>query len=522
MIAQFLRLKLQLTANAFRRSTWQVVGIAIGLLYGGAVTLLAVVALIGLRFVPVAVTGPVVVIGGSLTVLGFLVVPLLLGVDDTLDPRRFALFGVDRTRLAVALAVAALVSIPSIVITLVSLATLVTWARSPGAFVVALLAAPCTIAICVLVARISAAAAGLLLATRRSREALAGIAVVGLVILSPIIVLLSTVRIGSAGAHDGAVIAAVLGWTPFGASWAAPATVAAGSAAGLLQLLEAIATVALLALAWRALVAKTLVSPTRHGRLQSYSGLGWFGRLPSTPGWAVAARSLTYWSRDVRYRVSILVVPITPIVIVLVLGFVGVPGHLLVLLPVPIVALFLGWVSHNDIAYDSSAIWLHVAAGVRGRADRLGRLLPVIAVGVPVLLAGSIVCAAISGDPVAAFGLLGVSGCLFLTGMGLGSVSSARLPYPVPQPGSSPFQQPNSSSGLTAAVQSITFLGQFVPAVPAIVLAVLGLIGGDGWYVASFIVGLGIGAVVFAVGLRLGARVFEARGPEILASAVRM
>jgi len=33
------------------------------------------------------------------------------------------------------------------------------------------------------------------------------------------------------------------------------------------------------------------------------------------------------------------------------------------------------------------------------------------------------------------FGQLGVAGCLFLTGMGLGSVSSARLPYPVPQPG---------------------------------------------------------------------------------------
>jgi len=521
VIGQFVRLKLQLTANAFRRSTWQVVGIAIGLLYGGAVTLLAVIALIGLRFVPVSVTGPVVVIGGSLTVLGFLVVPLLLGVDDTLDPRRFALFGVDRTRLAVALAVAALVSIPSLVITLVSLATLVTWARSPGAFLVALLAAPCTVAICVLVARISAAA-GLLLATRRSREALAGVAVVGLVILSPIIVLLSTLRIGAAGAHDGAVIAAVLGWTPFGASWAAPATVAAGSAAGLLQLLEAMATVVLLALAWRALVAKTLVSPTRHGRLQSYSGLGWFGRLPSTPGWAIAARSLTYWSRDVRYRVSILVVPITPIVILLVLGFVGVPADLLALLPVPIIALFLGWVSHNDIAYDSSAIWLHVAAGVRGRADRLGRLLPVIVVGAPVLIAGSIVSAAIARDLMAGFGLLGVSGCLFLTGMGLGSVSSARLPYPVPQPGSSPFQQPNSSSGLTAAVQSLTFLGQFLPAIPAIVLAVLGELGSDGWFVASFVVGLTIGAIVFAVGLQLGGRVFEARGPEILASAVRM
>ena len=34
MVAQFLRLKLRLLANIFRRSPWQVVGIVIGLVYG--------------------------------------------------------------------------------------------------------------------------------------------------------------------------------------------------------------------------------------------------------------------------------------------------------------------------------------------------------------------------------------------------------------------------------------------------------------------------------------------------------
>jgi ABC-2 type transport system permease protein len=522
VVEQLLRLKLQLLANIFRRSQWQVVGIVVGLLYGAAITVLAVVALIGLRFAPAAVAFPVVVIGGSVTVLGFLVVPLLLGVDDTLDPRRFALFGVERDRLAFALAVAALVGIPAVVITLVALATVVTWSNSFGAFVVALLAAPVTVVLCVLLARISAAGAGLLLSTRRSREAITAILVVGVVLVSPLLVLLSNLRYGSAGPRAAAAVADVLAWTPIGASWAAPGTVARGSGAGLLQLLEAIATVGLLWLAWRALVAKTLVTPARQGRVQSYPGLGWFARVPARPGWAIAARSLTYWARDVRYRVSVLVVPITPVVILLVLAFVGVPGRLLALLPVPIIALFLGWFSHNDIAYDSTAIWLHVAAGVRGSDDRLGRLLPVLVVGGPVILIGSVVCALIFGDPLASLGLIGVSGCLFLSGMGLGAVSSARLPYPVPQPGTSPFQQPNTTSALTAAVQSLTFLGQFLPATPAVVFAVLGLLGSDGWFVASLVAGLLLGGVVFVGGLRLGARVFERRGPEILASAMRM
>ena len=72
-------------------------------------------------------------------------------------------------------------------------------------------------------------------------------------------------------------------------------------------------------------------------------------------------------------------------------------------------------------------------------------------------------------------------------------------------------------------MQSLTFLGQFLPAIPAIVLAVLGLIGRDGVVrrVASSS-GSASARVVFAIGLQLGARVFEARGPELLASAVRM
>ncbi|MDH2445296.1 ABC transporter permease [Amnibacterium sp. CER49] len=522
MVAQFLRLKLQLTANLFRRNPWQVVGIVIGLLYGMSITVLAVLALVGLRFAPVAVSAPIVVIGGSLTTLGFLVVPLLLGVDDTLDPRRFALFGLDRRRLALSLGVAALAGIPALVIALVALAAVVTWSSSPAAAFVALLCAPVTVVLCTLLARISAAAAGLLLNTRRSREAITAIVVVGVVLVSPVILVLGNLRYGAAGAHGAAVLATVLGWTPLGASWAAPATIAAGDAAGLLQLLEALVVVGLLWLAWEALVARTLVTPARRGRAQEFAGLGWFGRLPATPLGAVAARSLTYWARDVRYRVGVLVVPLTPVVVLLVLGFVGVPAKALALLPVPIVALFLGWLSHNDIAYDSTAIWLHVAAGVRGRDDRLGRLVPVIVVGGPLLVAGSIVCALLYGDATAAFGLIGVGGGLFLTGLGLGSVTSARLPYPVPQPGASPFQQPNSSAGVAAAVQSLLFLGQLVPVIPAIVLAALGLAGGgDGWFVASCVVGLAAGGVVLGFGLHLGARVFEHRGPEILAAALR-
>ncbi len=93
MVALVLRLRLALLANAFRRSPWQVLGLVAAAVYGILVTVLAVGALAGLRDADVAAERDVVVAGGALVVLGSLVVPLVLGTQDAMDPRRFALYG---------------------------------------------------------------------------------------------------------------------------------------------------------------------------------------------------------------------------------------------------------------------------------------------------------------------------------------------------------------------------------------------------------------------------------------------
>jgi ABC-2 type transport system permease protein len=276
-----------------------------------------------------------------------------------------------------------------------------------------------------------------------------------------------------------------------------------------------------LGLVWRALVGVALVSTGRRAEPQSLAGLGWLGRLPATPRGAIAARAISYWARDVRYRVSIISIPVTPIVLVLVLGLAGVPGDVLALIPVPVVALFIGWASHNDIAYDHTAIWLHIAAGVRGVDDRLGRLAPVLAVGLPVLVAGSFVSAAVAGRPLLAAPLIGVACCLLLSGMGIGGVSSALMPYPVPRPGSSPFQQPNSTGGLAAVVQSVLFLLQLATTAPAILLGLLAVQGSAAAAWGSLAAGVVVGVGVLWWGTAWGGRVFERRGPELLAAALR-
>jgi ABC-2 type transport system permease protein len=523
MVAQLLRLKLRLLGNIFRRSTWQVVGIVVGLIYGLGAAVFAFVVLTGLRGADdVALVRDAVVVAGAVTVVGFLLVPLVFGVDDTMDPRRFSLFGIADRTLALGLALAAMIGVPALALAIALSGTVVTWSRGVGETLVALLAAPLAFATCLLGARITAGLGGLLLETRRSRDVAGVIGVLLVVMAAPLLVALSTVDWAASGRRTIGAIAGALSWTPLGAAFAAPGDAAAGAwGPAILKLVIAVATVWIGWMIWERLVARMLVTPGREAAVRSYHGLGWFGRMPHGATGAIAARSITYWFRDARYWVALIMVPITPILVAVPLGIAGVPAMYLGLIPVPLVCLLLGWSLHNDTAYDSTAVWLHVASGVRGVADRIGRLVPVLISGILVIGLGSAVTVFVLDDWRLLPSLLGVSTALLLAGLGLGSITSAAMPYPVVKPGDSPFQAPQSTGALTALVQSFTMFGSLLVAAPAIAFAGLGIFSDPAWHAASLAAGVGLGALVLFLGVWSGGRLFERRGPEILAAAVR-
>jgi ABC-2 type transport system permease protein len=523
MVAQFLRLKLRLLANIFRRSPWQVVGIVIGLVYGLGISALLFASLVGLRFVgDVELIRDVFIVVGAATVVGFIVFPLVFGVDDTMDPRRFALFGAPNRTLAFGLAVAATIGIPALVLAIVLTGTVVTWSRGGGETFMAVVSAAVAFATCLLVARVATGLASVLLATRRAREVSGVLGILLIVLLSPVIVVLVTLDWANSGLRVLESLAGVLGWTPLGAAFAAPGDAAAGDwGPALLKLAIAVLTLGAIWLAWQALVARMLVTPGREASAKSYRGLGWFDRMPHTAAGAVAARSITYWVRDARYWVPVVMVPVVPVIVLLTLGVAGIPLTYAALVPVPLMCLLLGWSLHNDTAYDSTAVWLHVASGVRGRSDRAGRLVPVLIAGVLVVGLGSAVTVFVLDDWRLLPSLIGVSTALLLGGLGVGSITSARFPYPAVKPGDSPFQQPQSTGTITALVQSITMLGSLLVAAPAIAFATLGLLVDPAWHIAAFLAGVGLGVLVLAVGIWLGGRVFDHRGPEILAAALR-
>jgi len=523
VVAQFFQLKLRLISNVFRRSPGQIVCVLIGVLCSVVLAAALVYMLVNLRFSGnITVTRDVFVVGGGLVVLGFFLVPLFVGIEDSMDPRKFSLLGVPDRDLALGLLLAGLVGVPSALLAVILLGTVVTWSLGFFATVVAVVAAGLVLATCVVFSRLAMGLGALFLATRRSREFARFGGVVLLIVSAPIVLLLLNMDWARTGRGLLEGVAAVVGWTPIGAAWAAPGDAAAGLwGTAVVKLLVAGATLALLWLLWRKLIGRMLVSPGRQEQVRPQGGLGWFGLLPHNPIGAIAARSFTYWARDSRYWVSLVIIPIVPIIAVLPLSLAGVPSQWLALVPVPLMCVFLGWAVHNDVAYDSTAIWLHVASGTRGFADRIGRLIPAVAVGIPLIGLGSMVSVAFFDDWAVMPSMLGVSTCIFLTALGLSSFTSARFPYPVTKPGDSPFAQPQASESSSAFTQSLTFMGPIVIALPVFWFAFLGLSRDPAWHVTALIVGVGVGLTAISLGIWAGGHVFERRGPDMLTSAQR-
>jgi ABC-2 type transport system permease protein len=185
------------------------------------------------------------------------------------------------------------------------------------------------------------------------------------------------------------------------------------------------------------------------------------------------------------------------------------------------VCLFLGWTVHNDVAYDNTAFWLHVASGIDGSADRLGRLAPPLALGLPVAVLGSVITVAITGDWVSLPSLLGISLGVLLIGLGISSIISARFAYPAVRPGDSPFAQPQSAGAAGSVVQAVSFLATVVSITPVAVLAWMGERINPGYHWLAFATALVLGFAVLGIGVRAGGRVIDRGGPELLAMAMR-
>jgi len=519
-------------ANGFRRKPSQVVGLVIVILLAVGGTLLVWGGSIWLsQFDDLFVIRAVVTVGSWMTVAAFLL-PVMAIRRPTLSPRAF--LGYDLSPLAIGLAflMFALVG-PGILLIPIAFAPVNAWTDDTSVQV-AWAAAPLLFLQGLLTIKVGRSA-GIAL-RRRPRLAsgvdffgvlvlvLGGIAV--LVELAPRIPgLLWVVRAARPFKEFFNALPQWLAATPMGMLWAAP-----GHASSMIDQPQlawqtvgyGVVLVLVLLVAWFALVGLELRPTRRLAGPRRTRVPGLFAQFPASPTGAVAARSLTYWIRDPRYFAVFAVLPLIPVLMLLVFSVGGVPFPIAVLVPLPVMVLLLAWSTlHNDVAYDSTAVWQHVAAGTRGSHDRRGRAVPVLLWGVLLLAIGIPLTVWGHGDIAIAAPLTGVCVALLLGGIGIGNAYSARFPYAAPRPGDPAWQAPQVAGSQGGVAQAMSILLTLIVALPALLASAVWWVEGGMWGWIALAAGIASGVLAFVAGVRGGGASFDRRSPELLAFTQR-
>lgn len=522
MVALLVGLKLRLLRNSLRRSTWQLVGLILGSLYALGIVALAVVGLTALRFADTQVAGDVTTVAFTAVSIGWVVLSLLVfGVDETVDPARFAILPLRARQLLPGLLVAALVGIPGVATTLVALGLLGTWSVGVAPLVGAVVAIGLGVPLCALWSRAATAVFAQGLASRRTRD-VAGV-VLAVVIMG--LALGGNLLGNAAGAQDSTTLldllhhaGTVAGWTPFGWVWTLPGLLAEGRwPVALLHLLLALGLTGGLWLTWAAALRRNLTSPLDPGgSTRAVRASSRLPRLyPATPAGAVAVRCLHYWRRDPRYLAAFVPMLVVPVILVATQLFSPDPATAVIALAPLALALMCSVLVASELAYDGSALSLHVLAGIRGAEDRAGRVMATVTVVAPLLALLLVLGAALAKRwdllPVT----VALSMALLLSGLGVAMWVGTIVPGRAPPPGSNPFAA-NNNGGLQSLVSFAMTIGLTVAcALPTVALAVASLwVGWLAWL--ALVVGALTGAAALRAGIRLGGARLDRRWPELL------
>lgn len=530
MVGVLVRLRLTLLRNQARGGVEKVLLLVFGVLVAGGVGVVSVGALVALRFAPLDLAGAAVVAFGTLAVLAWLVLPVLTGTDEVMnDPARFALLPLQPRALAAGLLAASSVA-PFAVVTLLSSLTLaVTFSRGPlpvAAAVVAVLAGLVGTVTCLLGARAVLTSAAAALAGRRGREVTIGIGVIVLSLLG-----LTGPALAELGERleTGAVDAAIqaLAWTPLAAAWATPWAAAEGRwMVALGRGVVALVTVGALGVVYTQAVTARL-RPTGSGRARPRARSTRAAAtpvrpprlVPDTPLGALVLRCLRYWVRDNRYLLSVLALPVV-IGLLLFLPVLGGAPTATALIAGPVLGLLLAFTMLNELAFDGSALWTSIAAGVRGRDDRTARVVALLVWGAPVTVVVAVLGAVVADRHELAPAAVGLSVGILLVGNGVAAVSSVAAPFPVPPAGANPFAGTSGAGTAALVQQGLSALILFPVLIPLVAVAVWAwFVPVAGWLLVA--VAAGYGTVVLGAGVRIGGDMFDRRGPELLARLTR-
>ena len=536
---ELIRLQLKLKWTLWKRSYRKNVGKIIGTSFG---TLYALGGVVGLVFLFLGTTlwagegstFPLVVRGlGALTVLLWFLIPVLaFGLDDTLDPRAFALFPRTAKQLQPGLFGAAALSLPS-VFTLLAVLTatgfellwLILFGQGAAWIVLGALALiPANLAgfaLCLLLPRAWFAHSASRTSSRSGRE-VGGILGFLLMFVAIYGFSLSMQRIDEMDFEQlGRWIPTVVetvAWTPLGALFAVPMDLAEGRVlTALLRALIGAATIVVVWLWWRRSIDLSLTSAlsgdASSGDTKVSPLVPRF--VPNTAFGAVMGKSLRYWRRDTRYLAALGLYPVM-IIFFVAMGFTlpeSRPGMLAMTI---LMCGMSGMSLSNEIGFDGPAGWVNIVTGLPARANLLGRIAAMAVLMVPGVLVVTIVIPLLYGMPellpMTMMGALGTMIC----GWGFSTVVGTLLPYPSSPPGTNPMKDKSASSSNAMIAMTVAMLGVFVPLLPAIGVGIWGAAAGSvALTILAGVLALVAGIVVFLVGLRISVVRLDARYPDL-------
>jgi ABC-2 type transport system permease protein len=526
-VTVFVGLKLRMMGYRLRGRARLVVGFVFGVFagLGLAVTGFSLFLLSGLigHDAGLALAG---LVGAALTV-GWLLLPLLFfGIDDTLDPARFALFPLRRRTLTLGMLAGAVVGIPGIAtaVALVGLAIAGGLRAGPAGAVVGVLGAALQLLLCVTTSGAVTSAFAGLLRTRRVRDLAAVLLALLAASIGPLNLVLSS-TLQNATLAPAVRLVRVLGWTPLSAGFVAPYDLADGRPPLAVARLAILAgTVVALLWWWGRTMESSMVGASVGPVVRAVRG-GAVGALmprilgPLRPGRlsAIVAQELRYWSRDARRRAGLISITVGGAVVPVVLRLLPAQhgGHGAA--PLPLAVLFSSLTGAamlaNQFGFDGSAYSAHLLAMVPGRVDLRARAAAISIIMLPVVTAIVVAVALFSGDAREVPSALGVVAAAYGTSIGGASVLSVLAPFAVPD-SNNVFASTGGTGAAKGLLTLVGMLGSAVIASPVVIAALL-LPAALSWVVLPLGVAWGLGAALVAT-YAIG-DVLDRRGPELLA-----
>ncbi|WUM18129.1 ABC transporter permease [Micromonospora sp. NBC_00330] len=540
----FVRLKLRVMGNNFRGQGWR-----IALFVGGALLGLWFAAAGFFLFAAPGLTGDgryavlIAAAGGGLLVLGWLFLPLVFfGVDETLDPARFALLPLPRRTLVTGLFVAALISVPVLAVLIASFGLVLTaWSLGGwSAGLVAVVGVLAGLLLCVAASRAVTSAFATMLRSRRVRDLAAVLLAVTAALLGPLQVFgLAALREADWTRLTG--VATVIGWTPLGAPWTVGIDVAQGRvwAAPVKLLITVVALGALLAW-WSRSIESAMVGAASAGKAPVRRGVtgGAVAQLfPRVATWAgrdrfgaLVAREARYWWRDARRRANLITIAVVGIFVPVLInvtggdfafedgaGFTAAASDsspVVVTISMLLVGVLAAVTLANQFGFDGSAYAANVVAGVPGRVELRARMTAFSLYVLPMLGVVAVVLSFLLSRPEWIGLTIGGLVATYGAGLAVNSLISVLGAYSLPET-SNPFAM-NSGAGLAKGLLTLlAMLASVVAAVPMVVAAAL---LGDAWLWLALPVGAAYGLGAALLGAYLAGDVLDRRQPELLAT----